>query len=568
VPVSGGETFLNLLRECGIEYIFCSPGTEWTPVWEGLARRHIQGDNSLKYVNCRHETLAISMAMGYAKSTGNLPAVLLHASVGALSGAVAIRNAFIGRVPMVIFSGETAEHTGDAQVRAQGWHWLGLLSDIGGPSKLVSDYVKWSNRVPSEPVLYDSVYRGCQIARTSPRGPIFLSIATELMIRSLEHTEYVRTYPVVSSTVPAENDLKEAAKQLILSKNPVIITEHTGKTAGIVNILSELAGLLDIPVFESSLPYYANFPKDNPLYMGYNVLEALPEADTVFVIGSVTPWYPPSAISRSQASVIQMNEAPCHENLPYSGYRSNISITADIEQGLTALLNVIRAETQGLEISPPFRDERRDLLRSRHDEMLARWRKEAEQEMDNTPISPRWFLYAARKILPPDSIILDETLTHTRFVHQYTAVPGYYYKSAYGGLGVGMGEAAGMKLANPGRPVVLFIGDGAFNYNPVLAGLGMCQEYRLPFVIIILDNGGYGAMKFGYQRLFPEGWAASQNKYFGVDITPAPDYIKIAEAFGAIGQKLTHPSEIEPALSRALERQEEGKTSLLDIMLY
>jgi acetolactate synthase-1/2/3 large subunit len=564
---SGGEILLNLLHSYGVEYIFCSPGTEWTAVWEGLAKRQSQGDDSLKYINCRHETLAVSMAMGYAKNTGKLPAVLLHASVGALSGAVAIRNAFIGRVPMLIFAGETLQHTGDTEVRPQGWHWLGLLSDKGGPVNLIKDYVKWSNRIVSEHTLIDSIYRGCQIARTSPRGPVFLSMTTDIMTRSFANPEYAQRYPVVTPTIPAESDLKEAVKRLIQSENPIIVTEHTGKKPGIVSKLTELAELLNIPVFESSLPYYANFPKDHPLYMGYNVSEAIQEADTVFAVGAITPWYPPSAISRSHAYIIQMNEAPYFENLPYSGYRSDITITADIEQGLATLLRVIYSEKEIVQLLPYRKSERYDRLQAKHNEMLSEWQKEAEQEKDNTPISARWLLYLTRKTLPSDAIIIDETLTHTRLVHQYTGIPGGYYKSAYGGLGVGMGEAAGVKLANPDRPVVLIAGDGAFNYNPVLAGLGLYQEYQLPLIILILDNGGYGAMRLGFQRLYPEGWAARHGKYYGVDITPAPDYAKIAEAFGAYGEKLTVSHEIEPALKRALKRLEEGKTTLLDAIL-
>jgi acetolactate synthase-1/2/3 large subunit len=564
---SGGDMILNLLQNCGIKYIFCSPGTEWTPVWEGLVKRRSQGDDSLKYVNCRHETLAVSMAMGYAKATGRLPAVLLHASVGALSGSVAIRNAFIGRVPMIILTGETIEHTGDAEVRAQGWHWLGLLSDIGGPANLVRDYVKWSNRINSVKILTDSIYRGCQIAQTSPRGPVFLSVATDVMQRSWDNPETTRHYPRVIPNPPAEDDLKEAAGQLIQSKNPIIITEHTGRSPGIVSKLTELAEILNIPVYEGSLPYYANFPKSSPLYAGYNVTEALPEADTILVVGAITPWYPPLAISGSPARIIQMNEAPCFENLPYYGYRCDISITTDIEQGLTTLLEVLQIGKDNLHTTSSRQHEKREALSKKHDKMISQWQKEAEQEKDNTPISARWFLHQMRKIIPHDAIIMDETLTHSRFVHQYTGIPGGYYKSAYGGLGVGMGEAAGVKLANINKPVVLVTGDGAFNYNPVLAGLGLCQEYQLPLIIIILNNGGYGAMKLGYQRLYPEGHAIRQNIYHGVNITPAPDYARIAEAFNGNGERLTNPSEIKPALKRALERLEEGKTSLLDVIL-
>jgi len=107
------------------------PGTEWTPVWEALLKSQSEGDTRLKYINCRHEMLAVSMAMGYAEAAGRIPAVLLHSGVGSLHGAMAIRNARIAQVPMLIFGGETYEHSGDGGVRAQGAHWIGLLSDIG-----------------------------------------------------------------------------------------------------------------------------------------------------------------------------------------------------------------------------------------------------------------------------------------------------------------------------------------------------------------------------------------------------------------------------------------------------
>ena len=134
MTVTGGEMLLDLFQCQDIEYIFCSPGTEWTPVWEGLLKRQSWGDKSLKYITCRHETLAVSMAQGYSRVTGRMAAVLLHSGVGVLSGAVAIRNAYFAKAPMLIMSGETVEHSSDGGIRPQGWQWLGLLSDVGGPS--------------------------------------------------------------------------------------------------------------------------------------------------------------------------------------------------------------------------------------------------------------------------------------------------------------------------------------------------------------------------------------------------------------------------------------------------
>jgi acetolactate synthase-1/2/3 large subunit len=567
MAITGGELLLDLLERNGVEYIFCSPGTEWTPVWEGLLKRQGQGNTELKYVNCRHEILAVGMATGYAETTGRLPAVLLHAGVGVLHAAMAIRTAYVARVPMIICSGEAFEHRGNDEVRPQGWHWLGLLSDMGGPSALVKNYVKWSNAVKSRDILIDSVLRGCQIAQTAPQGPVFLAIATDVMLRSHAEPEIIRPITVTTQSEPSRQGMEETAKQLIQSKNPIIIAENAGKKPGIVGKLTELAELLSIPVFESSLPFRSNFPKDNPLYAGYNVAEGLEQADTVLVAGSITPWYPPSAHPQKDAKVILLDEAPWHERLPYWGYHVDLSVTTDIEQGLTTLVDITRAYMKKQKQPASIYQERLEYWRNKHDRMAEEWEKEAMAGKGKKPIASRWFFHTAKKVLPAESIIMDETILHTRFVHQYLSEPNRYIKAGYGSLGIGLGEACGVKLAHQDKPVILIVGDGAFNYNPVLAGLGLCQEYHLPIFIIVLDNGGYMAMKLGYQRLYPEGWASSHESYLGVDITPAPDYAKIAEAFGAYGEKLEEPREIESALNRGLKQLAQGRTVLLDVIL-
>ncbi|GAG35236.1 unnamed protein product, partial [marine sediment metagenome] len=134
-------------------------------------------------------------------------------------------------------------------------------------------------------------------------------------------------------------------------------------------------------------------------------------------------------------------------------------------------------------------------------------------------------------------------------------------------LGIGLGMAAGAKLAHQDRPVILFVGDGSFNYNPVLAGLGLYQEYGLPVLIVILNNGGYIGMRRSHQKCYPQGWAVSNNTYLGVDITPEPDYTKVAEAFDTYGERLEEPDDIELALNRALQQIVMGKAALLDVIL-
>jgi acetolactate synthase I/II/III large subunit len=561
MTVTGGELLLDLFQSQGIQYIFCSPGTEWTPVWEGLLKRFARGDNSLKYINCRHETLAFSMAQGYTRVTGKMAVVLVHSGVGLLSGAIAIRNSFYARVPMLILSGESYEHSPDSGVKPQGWQWLALLSDVGGPASLVQGYIKWANNIKNKDTMIDLVTRGCGIARAPSPGPVYLSVSPELLARSFQDVTTTYSRPVSLNLGLSLPDIAEAAGWLLQSRRPVIVTEYAGKQPETVGQLVELAESLSIPVFEF-LPFFGNFPKSHPLYQGYEAAAALQEADTVLAAGSVLPWYPPSSCLRPEAKIIWLDDDSLHTNISHWGYRVDLALTADIDRSLTALIEEIKRRKG----HRPENEERLKFWKNEHDKMLASWRIETAAERNKIPISSKFFLQQLRERLPAGSHVIDETLLHTKSVHRYLGDPDCYIRPNYGGLGVGFGEALGVKLAGPDRPVFWVVGDGAFNYNPVLAGLGLCQEYHLPIFMIIMNNGGYAAMKKGHLALYPQGWAASHQTFLGVDILPAPDYVKIAEAFGAYGRKLARPDDIEKALTEGLEQMAAGKAILMDVV--
>jgi len=564
--VTGGELLAQLLERHGVDSIFCSPGSEWAPVWEALARRRTEGNGALSYINCRHETLAVSAAMGYAECTGRLPAVLLHSGVGVLHGSMALRNAYFAKVPMIVFSGETYEHTGDEEVRPRGGHWLSLLSDVGGPSSLVKGYVKWSNSVRYKDGLVDMVSRGCRMALTTPPGPVYLSVPPELLIRSYEECRIPWSAPVDSVHRPGPASLEQAARALISAERPVIVSEYAGKKPGAIERLTELAEMLAIPVFEGTFPARSNFPKESPLYMGFDSAEALRTADVVLVVAGSAPWYPPLACS-DEVRVILLDDDPLHPNLPHWGYPVDTILKGDIEEGLASLTTKVRSLLSAAPNGSSY-GERLGKSKTRHEELTKLWEAEARDGQKKMPISPAWFLREARRICPGTAMIVDETITHMRLIHRYMAEPSHYIKSGYGCLGVGVGEAIGVKLAHPDRPVVLFIGDGAFNYNPVLAGLGLCQEYGVPILVAVMNNGGYLAMKHAHDLLYPQGYAARADAYFGAHISPAPEYARLAEAFGAHGEKIERPEEIEPALRRGFAEMERGKAVILDVKLH
>lgn len=567
MAISGGDILLELFERNDIEYVFSSPGSEWVPVWEGLARRHKQGDKTIKYINCRHETLAVSMAASYAKATGSLPAVLLHDSVGPLNGAMAIRSAYRSRSPMIICGTNAISYCEDEDGKALGWQWPILLSDMVGPDALIRPYSKWSNVITSKETLLDSVCRGCHIAQTAPQGPVFLTVPSELLVKSMPEVKIMRSSLTTALPQLSAIDLEKVAKRLVESKQPIIITEYAGKSAEAADKLVELAELLKIPVFECINPAFTNFPKNHPLHMGYDASDALKESDTVLVIGGSSPWQPPSAFPQNNTQVILVDEDPLRAQLPYFGYRIDSLISADLGQWLAALIDTVRNYISKAGQPGSVYQSRLQQWQARHQQLTEQWKAEALAGQESKPISPRWFFYIINKLLPNDSIVLEETITHKPFILRYLTEPTCYFDHRSGGLGIGLGMAAGVKLAHKDSLVTLLVGDGSFNYNPVLAGLGLCQEYHLPILIIVLNNGGYMAMRRSHRQYYPDGWAVSNNTYFGVDITPAPDYIKIAEAFNAYGERLEEPDKIEPALNRALHQIGMGKTALLDVML-
>src|SRR5438270_2848714 len=181
--VSGAQALLRALRAMGVERIFASPGSDWAPLWEALAAPWKSGEVP-EYISSRHEETALGMASGYAKATGKLPALVLHTTVGALHATMGLRAALHERVPMVVLAGESVTFAVDAKHPA-GRQWLRVLTDLGGPARLAEASVKWSFGLNSSLILPHTIQRACQLAMSAPRGPVFVSVPTEMLMETM-----------------------------------------------------------------------------------------------------------------------------------------------------------------------------------------------------------------------------------------------------------------------------------------------------------------------------------------------------------------------------------------------
>ena len=562
--LTGADTLLRVLSHMGVDRIFASPGSEWSPVWEAFAKAKAQSEGVPLYITSRHEEIAVGMASGYAKSTGKLPAVMIHTTVGALHATMALRGALHEQVPMVVFTGESLGF-GEEAGPDVGAQWLGALSDIGGPARLVDRCVKWSYGVNAKPLLPSTIQRACQLALGSPKGPVFVSIPMEYLFDKMTKNASAENVPV-PAPMADPTAIDELAALLAGAKNPVIITEEAGRSAVTVEKLVELAELLGAGVVESRASSYVNFPRTHPLHAGFEPQEFLQEADVIFLLGVIAPWHPASKKLNPGTKVAVLSDNPLRSDLPYWGYPVNQILTGEIESSMKHLLESVKKRVAKAATDAAKRVE---TWRGRHEKRKAAWKDEALTRKDQKPIDTRWVTYELAQILPPDALVVEETITHRLSIHRYLDIlkPGSFFTGCIGGLGTGTGTALGVKAAFPKRPVLCLIGDGAFNYDPGLAALGVCQEHQLPIMIVLYNNYGYHSQKSGVPRFFPDGFAVKNQDFIGISINPSPDYATVARAFDGYGEKVEEPGEVRAALQRGLKAIAAGQMALIDIRL-
>src|SRR5215813_5245825 len=191
--LDGGEAILEAFRKLRIDYIMSSPGSEWSPVWEALARQKIENKVGPTFVESWHETLAVNP---------------------------------------------------DLAIEQQ---WYGGLT-VGGIERFVEPVAKWARAVTSPYTLYETVIRAGEMAQRLPKGPIYLNVALEHMLHDWTPPASAREVPPAPRTQPRQQDLEKVAELVRNAKSPVIVTENSGRNLKAFSALRELADLLAIPV--------------------------------------------------------------------------------------------------------------------------------------------------------------------------------------------------------------------------------------------------------------------------------------------------------------------------------
>jgi acetolactate synthase I/II/III large subunit len=561
IQSDGGDAILQALGNLSVDCIVSSPGSEWSAVWEALARAKVAGTPAPPYHSCWHETLAVDIAIGYTLATGRMQAVLLHAGVGLLQGAAGVHAAHIQNVPMVVLSGEALTY-GERPGFDPGQQWYQNLSVVGGPQRFAEPYVKWAGQAPSIDTLYETVMRAGHMAQRTPAGPVYVNVPIETMMQPWHAPSRLpKALPALAPRAPVP-EIERVAGQLARAKNPVITTEAGGRSPESHAALLALAEALAIPVIETPSSLFDNFPQDHPLHQGASFKPFFDSADLALVVRSRVPWYPP-AQRPPNASIVLIDENPYRPHMVYQSLHAD----AVLEGDATFTLETLRTACLEQGVDAPAlaaRRARHAASHARRDEARLAAVREAKPKR---PIDPIWLCAALSEALPADTVYVDETVSNRSVVETYlrTQGPGGFLQ-VRGALGQCLGHALGAKLALKNRTVAAIVGDGSFLYNPVTQSLGFAAQAGLPILIVVFNNNEYRAMRETHLDYYPDGVAKQHNLFYGSTIG-GPDYAELGAPFGAWGRKVEDPAALIPAIREAYAATLEGRTAILNVVL-
>ena len=287
----------------------------------------------------------------------------------------------------------------------------------------------------------------------------------------------------------------------------------------------------------------------------------LKDADLVLLVGGRAPWYP--AHRRPTAgTIVQVHENPHKGHMIYQNLHADFYLEGDVGSSLAQLAKAAKAAKPGAQI-----EERRKRWTKEHETYAAAVKAEQDKARAAPGIEPVALLSMLGEVMPPDTIYVDETISHAPLLRRHLPAtrPQSFFRGS-GGLGQGIGTALGVKLAAKDRPVVLLVGDGSFLYNPIVQALGASKQHDLPIVIVVFNNKKYEAMRKGHVHHYPDGASATSKVHYGVTID-APAFEDLGSHFGFHGQRVEKPADLKAALQAALDATKGGKTSIINVMV-
>ena len=568
---STAHYFLEALVDLGVDYIFANLGTDHGSIIEELARWDKEGRKHPEVILCPHEVVAVHMAAGYAIATGRGQAVLVHVDAGTANACMAIQNAFRYRLPLMLFAGR-APFTLHGELRGSRDTYVHFVQDSFDQASIVRPYVKWEYTLPSGIVVKEALARAAAFMHSDPPGPVYMMLPRETLAETWDE-EVMPAYPPARFGPVKAGGIEPAraavvAEALMAAESPIALTAYLGRNADAVAVLDCLAQACGIRVAEFN-PVTVNIPQDSPCFAGSDPAALVAKADLGLLIDTDVPFVPQALKAANALRWIQIDLDPLKADIPMWGFASDLRIQGDSAIILQQVLEIVEARAD-----ESYRTKVRCRIASwqpAREAAEARRRSAAEQTGELGAINPAFLFARLREFLSEDDIILNEAVRNAPVLQQQLrrTKPLTYVGLAGGGLGFSGGMALGLALAHPPGRVVQIVGDGAFHFGAPDSVYAISQQYRLPIFTVVLDNGGWQAVKASVQRVYPHGAAQRADEFLSKLRTGRQEeqrrFVDVARAFGAHGERVSDPDELDAAIARCLGALANGRAAVLHV---
>jgi acetolactate synthase-1/2/3 large subunit len=518
-----------LLRE-GVDTIFGYPGGAVLHIYDELFNYR----DKLRHVLVRHEQGAIHMAEGYAKATGKVGVALVTSGPGATNAVTGIADAALDSVPLVVISGNVPR-------KMIGTDAFQEVDTVG----ITRQCTKYNYLVRDVNDLAEIVKEAFFIASSGRPGPVLIDIPKDVSGENAPfvYPSHVNLPSYRSQAFGDEQQVKKAIEMMCTAKQPILYVGGGVVHSAGADELLELAEKLSIPVTPTLLGLGC-FPSGHPLSLGmlgmhgtYWANMAISDADLIVAIGVRFDDRVTGALNKfaPQAEIIHVDIDPSSIN---KNRRVQVGIEGDAKTVMQQMLELLPTEECASSA-----------------ERLTSWWQQIQQWKDYSPltyqnsdteIKPQYLIEELYKLTNGDAIVSSDVGQHQMWVAQYypfNATRQWLTSGGLGTMGFGMPAALGAQIAHPDRQVVAFVGDGGFQMTA--QELTTAVQYKTNLKVIIMNNGYLGMVR-QWQEIFYD------KTYSHVLMECQPDFVKLAEAYGATGLRVSKPEDLRATLEKGL----------------
>jgi acetolactate synthase-1/2/3 large subunit len=542
---SGAEILIQALLYEGVDTIFGYPGGAVLPIYDELWRARKQ----LTHYLVRHEQGAVHMAEGFARATGRVGVVLVTSGPGATNAVTGIANAYMDSTPLVVITGQVPQHLIGTDAFQE-------VDTVG----ITRPCVKHNYLVRNVHDLAAVVREAFHLARSGRPGPVVIDIPKDVGTARADYTRLDRiTFPLPTEQPTLNHKAINVAVEAILNaRRPILYVGGGISNSSANEQLREFAEALHIPVCPTLMGLGA-FPSAHELCLGmlgmhgnYAANMAVAESDLLIAIGvrfddRVTGKIKTFA---PQARVIHVEIDPANIG---KNVIPTLAIAADARLALAEFLRELEKKSdERLRASVQLRDSWWQQIREWQKSQPLRYSGNGNQ------IKPQTVIRELHNLTRGEAIIATDVGQHQMWVAQFYPFNRTRQLITSGGLGTmgfGVPAAIGAQLARREELVIAVVGDGGFQMTN--QELATAVQYNLPVKIVVMNNGYLGMVR-QWQEMFYD------RTYSEVDLSVAPDFVRLAEAYGAKGFRAERPEELREVLSSGLAH---NGVSVIDVIV-